>query len=251
MIVRTDAISLRWMEYGETSRIVTLYTRQMGKISVLARGARTSKSRFGSSLQPLSYCESVFYYKPSRQLQTLSENSLVNPFHRIGRDLGKMEVGMRIIEWVNSLVHEEEQNPLTFNLLLQVLSRLDASEERFSNLLPYFQLRMAMLLGFAPDVDRDLVTAIPEAGGILALESGAPLPPEHGAGRGTRASRAALRAYAVLACADLDIIMRMSLSPDIRLEVNDLVDGFLRFHVEDLRPSRTEKVFDQIRASGR
>lgn len=245
MIIRTEAIVLRAMEYGETSRIVTLFTREKGKMAVMAKGARLLKSRFGSSLEPMSHSQIVFYFKQGRGLQTLSESALVRPLLGISRDLEKLALGQRIVELVYALMPEQEQHPQVFDILLHVLGRLDSAEEHAANLLPYFQLRLAMVLGFTPDIDRDLVESLPEEGGLLSLDDGAVLPP-HAQRTGRRASRTALRAYAVFACADLDTIMRMRLEPPVRHEVNALIEDFLRYHTEDAYPTRSDKVHGQL-----
>ena len=99
-IIRTDAIVLRGLDYGETSRIVTLFTRERGKMSVMAKGARKTKSKFGSTLQPMSHVEVVFYYKPTRTLQILSESSHVRAFHDLQRSLEKITLGLRVVELV-------------------------------------------------------------------------------------------------------------------------------------------------------
>src|SRR5690554_5705058 len=109
MIHRTEAVVLRSMKYGETSRIVTLFTRDRGKITVLARGARLPKSRFGSTLGPMSFIQIVYYYKPTRSIQMLSESSYVQPFNGIGKRLDRITTGLRIIELVHALTQEEEQ----------------------------------------------------------------------------------------------------------------------------------------------
>jgi DNA repair protein RecO (recombination protein O) len=246
MIIRTDAVVLRSLDYGETSQIVTLFTRLKGKVAVLAKGARLPKSRFGSSLQPMSYAQVVFYYKPTRSLQNLSESSHVQPFHRVSRDLEKIGIGLRIVELVYALMQEEEQNPLVFNLVLQVLQALDAAETRAANLLPYFQLRLAAALGFAPVVDREVLQALPAQGGVLQLDSGVVVPHDTPTASGRPSSRAALRAFAVFARADLDAVMRMRLTPPLSREVAHLVEDYLRYHVEDAYPSRSLPVLEQL-----
>ncbi len=247
MIVRTEAVVLRSMKYGETSRIATLFTREKGKISVLAKGARLTKSRFGSTLQPLSYTQVVFYYKPTRSLQTLSDSAHVQPFYRIARDLERIAIGLRIVELVGALLHEEEQNPLVFNLLLQSLHRLDDAEVRFANVLPYFQLRLAAALGFFAGFDRETVQNLPPEGGVLLLDSGQVAPGQAPTGSARAGSRAALRAFAICARADLDTVLRMRLEADVYRELEALVEDYLRFHVGDSYPSRTSKVIHQIR----
>ena len=246
MIIRTDAIVLRAMEYGETSRIATLFTREKGKVAVLAKGARLMKSRFGSTLQPMSYTQVVFYYKPTRGLQTLSESGHVQPFHGISRDLEKISIGLRVVELAYALVHAEEQNPHLFNLLVETLGRLDTTETHTANLLPYFQMRLATALGFAPHIERDAVENLPEEGGVLTLDAGSILPLQATPAAARRASRTALRAYAIFARADLDAVMRMRLPPDTRRDVNALVEAYLRYHVEDAYPTRSDKIISQL-----
>ena len=246
MIIRTEAIVLRAMKYRETSQIVTLFTREKGKMAVLAKGARLLKSRFGSSLQPMSYTEVVFYYKPTRGLQTLSESAHFQFFHGISRNLEKISIGLRIVELIYALMPEEQQHPQVFNLLVEVLARLDEADAHAINLLPYFQMRLGMMLGFAPDIDRDMVEHLPDEGGVLALDTGAILLPDATPRAAHRAARTALRAFAILARADLDTVMRMRLDADTRREVNALVEDFLRYHVEDAYPSRSDKIIGQL-----
>jgi DNA repair protein RecO (recombination protein O) len=247
MIIRTEAVVLRALKYGETSQIVTLFTREKGKLAVIAKGSRLPKSRFGSTLQPMSYTEVVLYYKATRGLQTLTESAHVKPFHDIGRDLQKMTVGLRAVELIYALMQEEQEHADVFNLLLHTLSHLNAATERVRNLLPLFQMRLAALLGFAPQIDRDLVAALPDEGGLLDLDTGAVLPPDTLPTTARKASRTALRAYAIFARADTASVLRMHLAPRVRSEVEHLVDDYLRFHVEDAYPSRGEPVFRQLR----
>lgn len=246
MIVRTDAVVLRTMEYGETSQIVTLFTRRHGRVTVMAKGARRPKSRFGSALQPMGYVQVVYYYKPGRGLQTLKESAHVQLLSSVANSMEKITVGLRIVELVRALTGDEEPNALLFNVLVQTLLHLDAAAERAPNVLPYFQLRLAAVLGFSPDIQREAVQALPEEGGLLALDSGAIAPPGAAPKAGTRASRAGLRAFAICARADLDTVMRMHLAYDVRAEVERLTDAYLRFHMEDAYPHRVSKVAEQM-----
>ena len=133
MIVKTEAIILRSINYGETSKIVTLYTRQLGTIAVMAKGSRNPKSKFGSSLQPMSHVQVVFYYKPSRNVHTLSESTHSTLFRRTCRELERMAVGVQIIESVRVLLPHPEPDEMAFDMLVEVLTRLDTVEEHWSN----------------------------------------------------------------------------------------------------------------------
>ncbi len=246
MIRRSDAVVLRSLKYGETSRIVTLFSRDNGKMSVLAKGARLSKSKFGSTLQPMSYIQVVYYYKPSRTLQMLSESTHLQPFHRIPRDLDRITIGLRLVELTHAVLEEEERNPLIFELLVQVLHYLDEADRRYRNLLPFFQLRLATFLGFSPSIDREAVAGLTEQGGILVLDNGAILPPEASSARMRLSSRAALRSFAILARSDLETNLRMNLSDEVFFEVSSLVEDYLQTHLQESFPHRTERVFSQF-----
>lgn len=236
---------LRSLEYGETSQIVTLLTREKGKLGVMAKGARRAKSAFGATLQPMAYTQVVFYYKPTRGLQVLSESSHVESFHRLRRNLETITVGLRIVELIDAVVEEEDPQPDVFALTVQVLRRLNRAEARAANLWPYVQLRIADVLGIAPSIDRADVEAVEEEG-LLSLANGGVYPSDAAPEAPRQASRAALRAYAVFARADLDTVMRMELSPVVRREVEALVRDFLRYHVEEAYPERGQEVIAQI-----
>ncbi len=245
MILRSEAVVLRTIPYGETSLIVTLFTRAKGKVTVIAKGVRVPGSRFGASLQPLTYSEVVFYHKPGRGVHTLSDSSIVTPLLKIHRDVRCLGAGMRIIELVSSLLHDEEENPLLFNLLLQVLHYLNMPQPSPENLLSYFQLRMAGALGFAPRIDRSAVEAVGRNGTDVSLATGEIVAGPAGASR--HASRAAIRSFAIFARADIDAIVRLELTSAVRSEVDRLIEDFMRYHVEEAYPSRSARVLSQIR----
>ena len=244
-IIRTEAVVLRSLDYGETSQIVTLLTPEAGKLGVIAKGARRTKSSFGSSLQPMAYTQIVYYYKPTRDLQVLSESSHVESFHHLRRTLQSITIGLRIVELVDALTEEEDPQPEVFAMTVQALRRLDRTEARAANLWPYVQLRLARLLGIAPAIERANVEAV-EEDGLLSRGNGGVYPADATPEAPLRASRAALRAYAVFARADLDTVMRMELAPDVRREVEALVRDFLRYHVEDAYPHRSQEVIAQL-----
>lgn len=260
MIVRTDAVVLRTLDYGETSRIATLLTRSHGVVGALARGSRRPTSQFGSTLQPMAAVQVVFYHRPGRGLQTLKEAAHIVRWKQLGSDFERVPLGLRAVEVARGVLGEGEAHPLALDLLIRTLAFLDAADAP-ANGVPWFQLRVASLLGFAPDVQRDDVLALGDEG-VLLLESGAveALPEDGpagdpafggrsgGFGGAVRASRAALRAFAVLARTDLDTIARMRLDREVRRETEALVDAYLRTHTDSPFRERVRDVADQLDA---
>ena len=247
MIVRTEAIVLRTIKYGETSRIATLFTEEKGKLAVIAKGARRPNSRFGSTLQPMSYVQVVFHYKASRNIQTLGESTHVHVFNGIAGRLESLTYGLRMVELVYALMQEEERNPSVLELLVEVLGRLNHASTPTANLFFFFQLRLATLLGFAPHFDREETDRIPESGGVLILDTGAIRASNPGNQPCVRpVSRRALRAFAIFARASLDAILRMRMGERTLSEVDTLIERFLRYHVEEAYPFRGRRVMQQM-----
>ena len=245
MIVHTDAVVLRAFDYRETSTIATLFTRCDGVISVLARGARRPKSRFGATLQPMSYIQVVYYVKDGRSLQTIKEAAHVHRFPNLTANLDRVTIGLRMVELVRAMLHEGDSQPMVLKLLVQSLTWLNHAEERISNALPWFQLRLATLLGFAPDVRKDDIDALAETGGYLLLDTGGTASSSGDMGS-TKASRAALRAFAIFARTELETAGRMNLDNDCRHEVEAMVDAYLRYHVDGKYPDRVRNVAMQL-----
>ena len=176
MIVRTDAVVLHSFDYGETSRIVRLLTRSHGVVGVLARGARRPTSAFGSTLQPLSYLQAVYYHRPNRGLQTLKEAAHVVRFKRLTGEVSRVTLGLRVLEVTRAQIQEGEAHPLALDLVVRTLEHIDEAEANAANAVPWFQLHLASLLGFDPDVRREDVEALTDDGGRLLLQSGTVVP---------------------------------------------------------------------------
>ena len=243
MLVRTEAITLRSVDYGETSQIVTLFSRSHGRITVIAKGSRGPRARFGSTLQPMSYCQALFYYRAGRSMHTLTESSHVKPWRNLTRDLDKLGVGLRIVELVNALFLDGESHERLFDQVAEIFARLDAEHERPGNLWPYFQLLLAAELGFEPAFDRSQIEGVTGVG-ILSLADGRVVN-EYQNGC-VRVDRAVLRAFAILSRSDLETSMRLRLEPAIEKKLNYLVESYVRYHVERAYPTRAAAIIEQL-----
>ena len=150
---KTEAIVLKSQKLGETSKIVTLYTRKYGKMKVVAKGARGLKSRFFGTLNTLNHIALVYYFKEKRELQFLSQADIINSVSDIRNNLEKTSLALIMSEIVLRSQFAEESNPNLFRLLLEFLDKLDAAEYRIENYLIYFQLEFLQISGFNPKLD--------------------------------------------------------------------------------------------------
>jgi len=151
MIEKTDAIILKSKKYRDTSKIITLYTKDHGKLNMIAKGSRAKNSKFGGSLETLSHISIVFYNYPQKDFQYITQSSINNYFHRINDDIYKTMTGMAISEIVNNTTHPNYKNEAIFDLLLSTFTALNDSDKEYINYLIYFQIHYAELIGFSPN----------------------------------------------------------------------------------------------------
>ena len=255
-IVKTEAVVLRSMKYLESSKIVTLYTRNFGKVSTIVKGARQPKSKFGSSLEPMSYVSVVFYKKEGRDLQTLSQCDVLQPFRMLSEDLGKMSVGLAIIEIVNAIAHDEEKNIPLFNLVIGVLTALNEAEKNFQSLLYAFEIHLSRILGFQPVFDRCISCDRPVGGHLpgedeitFSLDRGGPQCGDC-SGTGGRAFLVARRnlitLQRIVSISHLPDVCAIDIQKEDRAEIGDFLWTYLYHHVSGMRSLRSEKIFAAI-----
>jgi len=129
-IVKTEAIVLSKMNYGDSSSIASLFTENLGKISVIVKGARSPKSKYGKIVDPLNYLAVVLYKKESREIQLLSQADIVEHYPNIKNDLSKLGYAYGVVELVKNLIADHEVNKKIFKGMVKILSRLNSGEEK-------------------------------------------------------------------------------------------------------------------------
>lgn len=152
-IVKTRAIVVRTRRMGETSKLVTMYSDDYGKLKVTAKGARRPKSKFGAALEIMTEVQAICYLRDDRDLQTLSECDVVRAFPNLLRDFRRMSFGSAACESVDRLTIEHEPNSRIYKCLIGALTGLEEVEdEQVESLFWYFQLRIAEALGYRPEL---------------------------------------------------------------------------------------------------
>ncbi len=146
------AIVLRTVDFSESSVIATLFTREHGKISGLAKGARRLKSSFDSALDLLGLCRIVFLRKSSDTLDLLTEAKVVRRFRLRGRSLAGFYAGCYVVELVTLLTQEYDPHPDLFDLTDRTLQRLAENENVPHDVLA-FELGILKSLGYWPSLD--------------------------------------------------------------------------------------------------
>jgi DNA repair protein RecO (recombination protein O) len=157
---KSDALVLRAVEFSETSLVVTLFTRDFGKIGALAKGGRRLKGPFESALDVLSLCRIVFLHKSSEALDLLTEAKLLRRFRPAGRDLSSLYAGYYVAELLRELTDECDPHPELFDLADETLEGL-AAGEAVPRRVVRFELGALRLLGHMPSLDRCVQCSAP------------------------------------------------------------------------------------------
>src|SRR5919107_1207735 len=148
--LRTDAVVLHVFDYLETSRIVRIATRDMGVQSVLARGARRSRSRYGSALDLFASGAAEVSTKPGRDLHTLVSFDVRRARAGLAQDLGRFTGASALAELALRFTGDDS-HPALFDILVEALDALDsAAEGETVDLSLAYAWRIVGELGFAP-----------------------------------------------------------------------------------------------------
>src|SRR5216110_1299511 len=125
----TEAVVLRSFRLGEADRVLHLYTLDRGRIGVVAKGIRKTKSRFGARLEPLSHVD-VLLHHGSGELDTVTGVDLLRSHHAAREDRYGLGVGLVGAEAMLRLFTEQEQNVRAFEAVTRFLDLLDDAPPR-------------------------------------------------------------------------------------------------------------------------
>lgn len=150
--LKLTAVVLRTVDYGEGDRVVTLLTRERGKVSAFARGARASRRRFGGALEPFTLVAAELRTRPSSDLMALLSAAVVRGHGGIRQDLARIACAAYAAELARELVREHEPHEDLFDLLVEYLALLEKTPAR-PVALRAFELEALGAVGLAPRLD--------------------------------------------------------------------------------------------------
>src|SRR5579864_4502473 len=126
---KARALVLRTTDWSETSRIATLWTREFGKVRVLAKGGRRLRSAFENALDLLTLCDIVLIRKSAGSLDLLTEARVVQRFAGVRADLSALYGGYYVAELLADWTSEYDPHPALFDAAVATLATLGAPGE--------------------------------------------------------------------------------------------------------------------------
>lgn len=152
--VKSEAIVLRSMRYGEADRILHLYTPGRGRVSAIAKGVRKAKSRFGGRLEPFFHIDGLFHEGRSEML-TVTGATTVCAYARLREDGRGLNAASHACDAVSRLFATDDPHPGVFHLLANELALLDdptpPTQASAANGVA-FRLKLLLAAGIAPQL---------------------------------------------------------------------------------------------------
>lgn len=161
---KTESLVLRTVDWSETSRISTLWTKNFGKVRALAKGGRRLKSSFENALDLLTHCNIVLLRKTSGSLDLLTEAQVLNAFLGLRKDLNALHASYYLAELLSDWTEDYDPNPVIFEQALLALTtwselgngkdyvNQDERQGRIAAVLFRFEFILLLELGFRPEL---------------------------------------------------------------------------------------------------
>ncbi len=150
---RTEAIVLKRSDFGEADRLLTLYSREFGKLKAIAKGARKPQSRKTGHVE--LFMRSQFLMAKGQDLDVITQAEMAEAYPALRDDLVRTTYAGYVVELLDRMTAEEGPNPSLYNLLAQTLGRLTTSDD-VRLVARYYELRLLGLAGFQPQLFRCL-----------------------------------------------------------------------------------------------
>ena len=230
---RAEAIVLRHSNYGEADRMLTLYTRDQGKLRAIAKGIRKIKSRKAGHLEPFSRI--TLQLARGHDLYIITQTETIEAYPKIRASLDLTGYTAIAIELLDRFTYEAEENRWIYQLITDTLTRLDRGEDPFITI-QYYEIHLLDSLGYKPEL---FVCAIcrkeiqpvdqffsPEQGGIVCPDCARGI-------QGARpASLQALKFLRHLQRSNFQDARRANPDTVTRGEMEDLLQNYLSYMLE-------------------
>jgi DNA repair protein RecO (recombination protein O) len=244
----SEAIVLRTFPLGEGDLLVSFLSRAHGRLRGVASGARKPKSRFGATLEPLSYVRILFFERETRDLMRINQCDLLESFIDVQSDYSNALALALASEVTEAVLGEREVAEPNFRLLL-LTCRAVKSGIKLPLVLAYFTLWIVRLGGWLPPLDRcGRCGAQLEQGGFASEGQGLVCEACHLVGQ-QKLSREALRIAGSMTHEKLDVLEKQAIATGALAELKDYMLNVIERHIEKHLQSRRllEESFEPLR----
>lgn len=230
---RTEAIVLRRSDFGEADRLLTLYSREYGKIRAIAKGARKPQSRKTGHVE--LFMRTRFLIAKGRNLDIVTQAEMVEGYNRLRDDLVRTTYASYAVELLDRFTPDEDRNLQVYELLSNMLRWLATSD----NLLlaaRYYELHLLSLLGYRPQLFQCVSCGetVEEQNQYFSAELGGLLCPNcrRADGKAIEVSAAAVKVLRFLQTRQWTAAAKLRLRRDLHTELEEAMYYYLTYILE-------------------
>ena len=161
--IKSEGVILKRRNFSEADRILTIFTKTQGKVSVLAKGVRRITSRRAGNIELLNRV--IVFLHQGKGMPILTEAKAVDTYPNLKNDLTLSTYAFHIIELLDKLLAENQENPILYGHMVEVLNRLSKKPRQI--LIRAFEAKILSNLGFATFQRQGVNLIHPRGGSIL------------------------------------------------------------------------------------
>lgn len=230
---RTEAIILRRRNFGEADRLLTLYSRDRGKIRVIAKGARKPQSRKTGHVE--LFMRTRFLIAEGRNLDLITQAEMVEAYPAVREDLVRTTYAAYAVELLDNFTPDEDKNPQLYDLLADALRWFAVSAQPLL-VARYYELRLLQLAGFRPQLFQCIGCdeVIAEQDQRFSAELGGLLCPgcEAADRHAQPLSAAAVKVLRYLQSRSWDTVHQLRLRRDLHAELERIMHYYITYLLE-------------------
>ena len=151
-LLKSEAVILDSIRWKESSKIVTMFSREWGLIKVIARGVYRNKSLFAGKLESLNRVETIINSRQSRSLQILTEADVIDSFNAVRLDLDRLPYAFAILELIRQTIQESHTDTVFYDFIIILLEAIKITKKP-AIVFCYFLLKLVSFLGFKPNLN--------------------------------------------------------------------------------------------------
>jgi DNA repair protein RecO (recombination protein O) len=233
--VRTEGVVLRRRDYGESDRILVIFTKKLGRVSGIAKGARKPSSKISGHLELFS--RSSFLISRGRNLHLITQAETLDSYDHLREDLSGIGLGSYIVELVDAVTTEEGSNVKLYDLLILTLQSLDSSQDP-GIIRHFFELQLLGLSGFRPEffICVECGESVTEQDQYLSGELGGVVCPNCIRGVGgadfRQVSARILKYLRHFQRSNLQDLFSLKLAPDLQKDLEEAIQYYLNHTLE-------------------
>lgn len=230
MYYRTEAVIIKAFDFKEADQIVTMFTRDLGKVKAIAKGVKKTKSGLRALVQP--FCRSELQLTTSGDMYLVTQGRIIDFFGSVREDMERALQALYLLELLDKSVPDREVNHALYDLTLKTLKYID-EHELSPMVLRYFETKLLTLLGYAPVLDHccgcqtlgSFSFFSPAGGGALCEKC-------TGEWETRKTLPAAIAALKTLQQNNMTILPRLKLPATVLDEMETILEKYLEYYLE-------------------